>query len=174
MSAPPPPPTPPINPIPPLQTDTSTWGIEQTSGAPYDRASMVSANGLESGNIQVPVAGTAIDGTQPCEVIQVCSPYGVRVIQWKFRRDGNYPDVPDPRDLSNLTFIRSSVVTAVPVEIVGGLARSWMISGEYHYAATLPLMPGQPIPTGTLPTSEISPSAGLIGTDAYNPNLIGS
>jgi hypothetical protein len=123
----------------------------------YDQALEQISYLFASGALLMPVQGPP--GT-PAKIVNVCAPYGQKVVSWCAKRPNAMPTIPDPNpSSSNETLASSQIKPTVPTRTIGG-GVEFMIEGQYNFLLTKPLGRNDTLPMGHMP----------LGVDPYTGN----
>ena len=129
-----------------------------TSGTPYLDYRMDVGYNYSPGILQLPVADPKLDGSVECEIVRVCSPFGVKVVSWSASRDGAWPTIPDPFAVDPNSVLVDAVITPrKPTILAGGVGHCYVITGTYYYALKKPVKPGMDLPTAGTP-EDVTPA----------------
>jgi hypothetical protein len=139
--------------------------------APYGNYEILVSYEGDTGVLQLPVAGP---GPQtPSEIVRVAAPWMRKVVTWAAWRDVDWPVLPHPapRD-SNLVLKTWRLVPRAPKVLPDGVFRRFRVEGEYLYYLTVPLLPGDPLPTAAAPYETTPLDANLLQPYLFAQGII--
>lgn len=139
--------------------------------APFTAYSIQQSYVRNPGITLSPVAGPP--GT-PADVIQVCAPYGAKVVSWTACRIGLRPLVPDSApNIDNHVLAHEVVTTHEPVTSEDGQTKLFVISGTYVYLNLLPLVPASDgLAMGAPPYDRTPGASNVLGPEWYTKNIL--
>jgi hypothetical protein len=88
-----------------------------------------------SGKMGLPVSGPA--GTE-MEIVELCAPWGYKVVLWVAHRDGKIPELPDMDTTDDNEELFDVEIGTVEPKIIDGERYSYHLSGKYTYLCKLP------------------------------------
>ena|SRR5436190_3669199 len=157
--------------IPPdIDTIDGLWAAAHIA-APFPSWSMTQSHFRDQGVLLSPVAGPP--GTK-ADVIQVCAPFGGKIVNFTAVRIGMPPIVPDSApSIDNYVLSKEFVNTHAPLLSEDGQTQLHVVTGTYIYLALLPLTPQDGFPMGTTPYTTVPASINILGPQFFSKTLLG-
>lgn len=141
--------------------------------SPYDFYRVRTFRDRDTGIRKMPVAGTRVPPS-PAEIIQVCSPFGRKVVAYACRRSLVKPELPqaEPDSANQVLRYESHEEEALDLDVDGGTF-FYVCWGMYVYEYLIPLSPstGQPLSFGQPPTFDGSTGSHQITPSDFIPGI---
>lgn len=138
---------------------------------PYRRYDIQTTYVKDNGTLLMPIAGPP--GT-PAAVIQVCAPYGRKIVDWTLERQGADPEPPAPTDDPDQGIVleRQEIRPLSKLLMADGLTHVHRMTGQYVYLLTLPQDETGPLQIGSPPYDLTPPEENIVSPGQYKPGII--
>lgn len=122
--------------IPPMPGVTNSYNATEDEGRyPHTVFELKTFHYRCSGKMGLPVSGPA--GTE-MEIVELCAPWGYKVLFWVAHRDGKLPDCPDYESTDPNEELFDVEIGTVEPKTIDGVRYSYHLSGKYTYLCKLP------------------------------------
>jgi hypothetical protein len=117
-----------------------------------------------SGKMGLPVSGPA--GTE-MEIVELCAPWGYKVVFWVAFRDGKIPDCPDYESTDPNEELFDVEIGTVEPKTIDGVRYSYHLSGKYTYLCRVPPGKESGFEMGTSVISSVPASKNVVPGSAF-------
>ena len=125
----------------------------------------------DEGILQMPVAGGPAANAV---IIQACSPYGRKIVDWAVERYGAKPVYPSPAPPSSTQVLKWKRITLQSSVLApDGTTQIYRATGQFIYYLTVPLDEDDNLPFGAPPNMTLTIADNVVNPSDWKEGIIG-